>query len=282
VLAAMRRSGARSLWIDADVSRPRKVQDLLEETRNRFGRIDAFVNNAGAGGDFSLFGDVLREHRQSWDAVLRSNFLGPWTAVSLLREIFKGQPGGGTIVNVSTHYADHPYLFRTIYTVSKILLKGLTLSLADRLAGENVRIADVAPSLIAGPRMDWVMRNFAGKFADQFGALPDLRGPEIKTLQERFVRCFDRSAPVAERDSAVKAFLSAVRGSSLSKARRGEMESWFARIREWFVATVPDNPPTNEQVADAVLFAAKNASFLENRFVGVSPLGSFSSFPGEP
>jgi NAD(P)-dependent dehydrogenase (short-subunit alcohol dehydrogenase family) len=281
VLTLMRRSGGRSLWIDADVSRPAKVRALIEETRNRFGKIDAFVNNAGAGGEFSLFGDVLREHRQSWDAVLRSNFLGPWTAISLLREILKNQPEGGAIVNVSTHYADHPYLFRTIYTVSKILLKGLTLALQDRLARENIRIADVAPSLIAGPRMDWVMRNFAGKFADQFGSLPGLRGPEIKNLQERFVRCFDRSLPAPERESSGKAFLSAVRGSSLSKGRRGELESWFARIREWFDATVPDAPPTNEQVADAVLFAAKNARFLEDRFVGVSPLGSFSSFPGE-
>jgi NAD(P)-dependent dehydrogenase (short-subunit alcohol dehydrogenase family) len=281
VLTSMRRLGGRSLWIDADVSRPLKVRALVEETRNRFGKIDAFVNNAGAGGEFSLFGDVLREHRPSWDAVLRSNFLGPWTVLSLLREILKNQPGGGTIVNVSTHYADHPYLFRTIYTVSKILLKGLTLSLKERLAQENIRIADVAPSLIAGPRMDWVMRNFAGKFADQFGSLPDLRGPEIKTLRERFVRCFDRSLPAPERESSGKAFLSAVRESSLSKGRRGELESWFARIREWFDATVPEAPPTNEQVADAVLFAAKNAPFLEDRFIGVSPLGSFSSFPGE-
>ncbi len=280
-LAAMRRSGGRSLWIDADVSRPQRVRALIEETRNRFGKIDAFVNNAGAGGEFSLFGDVLREHRQSWDAVLRANFLGPWTAISLLREIMKNQPGGGTIVNVSTHYADHPYLFRTIYTVSKILLKGLTLSLNTRLANENIHIADVAPSLIAGPRMDWVMRNFAGKFADQFGSLPDLRGAEIKTLQERFVRCFDRSLPPSDRESSGKAFLSAIRGSSLAKARRGDLETWFGRIREWFGATVPENPPTNEQVADAVLFAAKNARFLEDRFAGVSPLGTFSSFPGD-
>ncbi|HEY7585149.1 MAG TPA: SDR family NAD(P)-dependent oxidoreductase, partial [Candidatus Deferrimicrobiaceae bacterium] len=282
VLAEMRRRGGRSLWIDSDVSRPRRVQALIEETRNRFGRIDAFVNNAGAGGEFSLIGDVLRDHRPSWDAVLRANFLGPWTAVSLLREIMKGQPGGGSIVNVSTHYADHPYLFRTIYTVSKILLKALTLSLAPRLAGENIHIADVAPSLIAGPRMDWVMRNYAGKFAEQFGSLRDLRGPETKVLQERFVRCFDRSLPLPEREASAKAFLSSVRGSGMPKSRREDMESWFARIREWFVATVPDDPPTNEQVSDAVLFAAKNARFLEDRFVGVSPLPSFTSFPGEP
>ncbi|MEK6778835.1 MAG: SDR family NAD(P)-dependent oxidoreductase, partial [Candidatus Deferrimicrobiota bacterium] len=80
VLAAIRRHGARSLWIDTDISRPRRVSALIGETRNRFGRIDAFVNNAGAGGDFSRIGDVLREHRQSWDSVLRTNFLGPWEA----------------------------------------------------------------------------------------------------------------------------------------------------------------------------------------------------------
>jgi NAD(P)-dependent dehydrogenase (short-subunit alcohol dehydrogenase family) len=282
VLADMRRRGGRSMWVDSDVSRPRKVQALIEETRNRFGRIDVFVNNAGAGGDFSLVGDVLREHRPSWDAVLRANFLGPWTAVSILREFMKDQAGGGSIVNVSTHYADHPYLFRTIYTVSKILLKALTLSLAPRLAGENIHMADVAPSLIAGPRMDWVMRNYAGKFAEQFGSLRDLRGPETKTLQEQFVRCFDRSLPPAERESSAKSFVSSVRGCSMAKARREGMESWFARIQEWFGATVPADPPTNEQVSDAVLYAAKNARFMEDRFIGVSPLPSFTSFPGEP
>ncbi len=279
VLTAIRRQGARSLWVDSDISRPRKVSALIDETRNRFGRIDTFVNNAGAGGDFSRIGEVLREHRASWDSILRTNFLGPWEAISLLREIMGKQPGGGTIVNVSTHYADHPYVFRAIYTVSKILVKGLTLSLKTRLASERIQIADVAPSLIAGPRMDWVMRNYAGKFADQFGALRDLRSAEVKSLQELFVRCFDRSLPPRERKSASGAFLKSVKESSLPKARRTELETWYSRIEEWFAATVPEDPPTNEQVADAVLFAAKNARFLEDRFVGVSTLGPFLSFP---
>ena len=280
-LTSMRRAGGRTLWIDTDVSRPQKVRALIEETRNRFGRIDAFINNAGAGGDFSLFGDVLREHRQSWDAVLRSNFLGPWTAISLVRDIMRNQPDGGAIVNVSTHYADHPYLFRTIYTVSKMLLKGLTLSLANLLEGENIHIADVAPSLISGPRMEWVMRNYAGKFAEQFGSLRDLRGAESTSLQERLVRSFERSLPLNEREAAAKAFLSGLRECSLPKGRRDDLETWFARIREWFAATVPEHPPTNEQVADAVLFAMKNGRFLESRFLGLSTLAAFSSFPDE-
>jgi enoyl-CoA hydratase len=280
VLSAMRKCGGRSLWIDADISSPRKVRALIEETRNRFGRIDAFVNNAGAGGDFSLFPDVLREHRASWEAVLRCNFLGPWTSIACLADLMKSQTDGGVVVNVSTHYADHPYLFRTIYTVSKILLKGLTLALSARLARDNVRLVDIAPSLIAGPRMNWVMGNYAAKFAEQISAVRDLRAAEGTALKGVFVRCFDRSSSVADRSRAEREFLAAVRGLRLPKSRREELATWFDRIREWFRATVPDAPPTNENVADAVLFAAKNAAFLEDPFIGVTSLPSFSSFPG--
>ncbi|GAB4368064.1 MAG: hypothetical protein Kow00128_13090 [Deltaproteobacteria bacterium] len=279
VLAGIRSRGARALWVDADVSRPASLRALIEETRNRFGRIDAFVNNAGAGGDFSRIGDVLRSHRDSWDSVLRANFLGPWIAISLLREVMRKQEGGGTIVNVSTHYADHPYLFRTIYTVSKILLKSLTLALRDRLAGEGIRIVDVAPSLIAGPRMDWVMRNYAVQFAAQFERIREMGTAERIRLQEKFVESFDRSLPASRREKAASAFLAGVAESRMPKSLRSELEDWYGRAKEWFRCTVPDHPPSNEEVADAVRFGAKTARYLEHPFLGVSPLPEWSSFP---
>ncbi|HEU5360868.1 MAG TPA: SDR family NAD(P)-dependent oxidoreductase, partial [Candidatus Deferrimicrobiaceae bacterium] len=279
VLAKMRQMGARSIWINADISLPQKVRAVIEETRNRFGAIDAYVNNAGIGGNFSLIGDVLRDHRQSWDAVMRCNLLSPWIAISLLREIMRKQADGGTIVNVSTHYADHPYLFRTIYTVSKIVLKALTLSLSNPLREENIRIVDVAPSLIAGPRMDWVMKNYAVKFAEQFERIPGMTAAEARSLQEFFIQSFDRSLPPDRRKKAASSFLSAAGSSRLSKSARAEMDSWYERAKDWFRSTVPDVPPTNEQVADAVLFGTKNARFLDDTFLGVSSLPAFTTFP---
>jgi enoyl-CoA hydratase len=281
VLTQIRRLGGRSIWIDADVSRPQRVRAVIDEARNRFGRIDAFVNNAGAGGDFSLIGDVVREHRPSWEGVLRANFVGPWAAINHLQEIMKNQPDGGTIVDISTHYADQPYLFRTIYTVSKILMKALTLGLKEPLARDNIRIADVAPSLIAGPRMDWVMRNYAGRFAEQFGAVKEIPTADRGTLQDLFLRSFERSLPLDEREAAASKFLAALRESAIPKGVLGDIIDWYGRIQEWFRATVPDVPPTNEQVADAVLYAAKNARFLEDRFLGVSSLPEFATFPGD-
>ncbi|GAB4229586.1 MAG: hypothetical protein OHK0028_03780 [Deltaproteobacteria bacterium] len=279
VLSRMRRSGGRALWIHTDVASPASVRALLAEAKNRFGRIDLVVNNAGAGGDFSRVGEVMRDHRENFAAVLAANFLGPWEAIVAAREIMRGQRTGGSIVNVSTHYADHPYLFRTIYTVSKILLKALTMAGRAELARDGISITDVAPTLIAGPRMEWVMRNYATKFSAGFEDFAELSEPSRKSLVEMFLRSFDGALAAEERSAASRKFLAALRSQKMSKNDRERIEAWYGRIGEWFRSTVPAAPPGNEEVAEAVLFAAKDGRFLENPFLPITTLPPFTSFP---
>ena len=279
VLTRMRRSGGRALWVHTDVSRPGSARALLSETRNRFGRVNLLVNNAGAGGNFSRVGDVMRDHRENFSAVLAANFLGPWEAIVAAREIFRTQPEGGSIVNVSTHYADHPYLFRTIYTVSKILLKALTKASRADLAADGISITDVAPTLIAGPRMEWVMRNYATKFSAGFDDFPGLSPAARKVLTESFLRSFDGALSAEERKAASISFLASLRAQKMLKGTRERIEAWYGRIGEWFRSTVPAAPPGNEDVAAAVLFAAKDGRFLENPFLAITTLPNFTSFP---
>ena len=278
-LTRMRRSGGRALWVHTDVARPGNVRTLLLEARNRFGRIDILVNNAGAGGAFSRVGEVMRDHGENFAAVLAANFLGPWEAIVAAREILRTQPGGGSIVNVSTHYADHPYLFRTIYTVSKILLKALAQAARPELAADGISIADVAPTLIAGPRMEWVMRNYATKFSAGFDEFPSVPPAARKTLTDAFLRSFDGVRSSGEREAASMAFLDTLRTQKMTKGDRRRIEEWYARIGEWFRSTVPSAPPGNEEVAEAVMFAAKDGRFLENPFLAITTLPPFSSFP---
>jgi len=234
--------------VHTDVARPGSVRALLSETRNRFGRVDLLVNNAGAGGNFSRVGEVMRDHRENFAAVLAANFLGPWEAIVAAREILRTQPGGGSIVNVSTHYADHPYLFRTIYTVSKILLKALTKAARPGLATDGISIADVAPTLIAGPRMEWVMRNYATKFAAGFEDFRHLSPANRHALTDPFLRSFDGALSAEERMAAAKSFLAALQARKMPRAAREEIASWYGRIGEWFRSTVPEAPPGNEEV----------------------------------
>jgi enoyl-CoA hydratase len=282
VLTRMRRSGGRALWVHTDVARPGSVRALLFEARNRFGRVDMVVNNAGAGGNFARVGDVMRDHRGNFSSVLGANFLGPWEAIVAAREILRTQQGGGSIVNVSTHYADHPYLFRTIYTVSKILLKALTKAARAELAADGISVADVAPTLIAGPRMEWVMRNYATKFSAGFDDFPGLSPAARKVLTEPFLRSFDGALSAGDRGAASISFLAALRAQKMPKGARERIEAWYGRIGEWFRSTVPTAPPGNEEVAEAVLFAAKDGRFLENPFLAITTLPPFSTFPPQP
>ncbi len=282
LLTRMRRSGGRALWVHTDVARPGSVRALLSEARNRFGRVDLLVNNAGAGGNFSRVGEVMRDHRENFGAVLAANFLGAWEAIVAAREILRTQPRGGSIVNVSTHYADHPYLFRTIYTVSKILLKALTKATREDLAADGISVVDVAPTLIAGPRMEWVMRNYATKFSAAFDDSPGLSATGRKVLADLFLRSFDGALSPEERAAASGKFLAALRAQKIPKGARERIEAWYGRIGEWFRSTVPENPPGNEEVAAAVLFAAKDGRFLENPFLAITTLPPFSSFPPSP
>jgi enoyl-CoA hydratase len=282
VLTRMRRSGGRALWVHTDVAQPGSVRALLSETRNRFGRVDLLVNNAGAGGNFSRVGEVMRDHGENFSSVLAANFLGPWEAIVAAREILRAQPGGGSIVNVSTHYADHPYLFRTIYTVSKILLKALAKAARADLAADGISIADVAPTLIAGPRMEWVMKNYATKFSAGFDDFPGLSAAARKALTDLFLRSFDGALSAEERGAASGKFLSALQAQKMAKGSRERIEAWYGRIGEWFRSTVPAAPPGNEEVAEAVLFALKDGRFLENPFLAITTLPPFSSFPPSP
>jgi hypothetical protein len=140
-------------------------------------------------------------------------------------------------------------------------------------------VTDVAPTLIAGPRMEWVMRNYATKFSAGFDDFPALPPAARKKATDLFLRSFDGSLPARERDAAREEFRDVLRATRMPKALRDSIESWYERIREWFRSTVPSSPPGNAEVAEAALFASKDGKHLENPFLAITTLPPFSSFP---
>jgi len=96
---SVRAAGRRVEVVRADVSRQDDLDALAAGVRRAFGRVDVWINNAGA--------DILtgEEARLSWTEKLdrlvavdlRGTVLASWTAVALMRE----QPAGGVILNMS-------------------------------------------------------------------------------------------------------------------------------------------------------------------------------------
>jgi 3-oxoacyl-[acyl-carrier protein] reductase len=146
VAEEIRALGRRAVTIGADVSRAGDVERLAQETRTALGRIDAWINNAGAD---ILTGEAAGERDEAkWDRVMAVDLKGTWlgsrAAAAALRE-----QGGGAIVNVSWDHVGHGMGNATaaIYAAAKGGVAAMSRCLARELAPE-VRVNVVAPGWI--------------------------------------------------------------------------------------------------------------------------------------
>jgi NAD(P)-dependent dehydrogenase (short-subunit alcohol dehydrogenase family) len=69
--------------------------------------------------------------------------------------------GGGSIVGMSSAAGKHGYAYRTPYSSAKFGVIGLTESLAKELGPDNIRVNAILPGIVAGPRMEGVIRERA-------------------------------------------------------------------------------------------------------------------------
>jgi NAD(P)-dependent dehydrogenase (short-subunit alcohol dehydrogenase family) len=129
--------------IKADVSSEADVARMVEETRERHGRIDILVNNAGLYASLRMraFTEIpLEEWRQVMDVNVGSLFLTCRAVVPVMRE-----QGGGRIVNISsgTPFRGVPFLLH--YVTSKGAIVAFTRALAKELGNDGILVNCVAP-----------------------------------------------------------------------------------------------------------------------------------------
>ncbi|MFF3573678.1 glucose 1-dehydrogenase [Nocardia jiangxiensis] len=137
--------GGRGEYLHVDVTREQDIAAAIDTAIERFGRVDAVVNNAGRVGAWTYLQDITLEEWDATFAVLaRSAFLGTKHAARVMRE-----QGFGAIVNVSsvaalrTGFGPHPY------GAAKAAILQLTRSAARELAPHGVRVNAVTPGGVA-------------------------------------------------------------------------------------------------------------------------------------
>ena len=125
-LAELERTGARALYVPADVRDERLLAAAVQRTVEHFGRLDAAVNAAGVGGDMA----PLEQADQSvWDDVMATNARGVWLAMRHEIPAMLAS-GGGSIVNISSIYGAAGRAAHHAYVASKHAVLGLTRSVA--------------------------------------------------------------------------------------------------------------------------------------------------------
>jgi len=142
-----RGAGVRAVTIQADVAREDQVVTMFETVDRELGRLDALVNNAGINGRRARVDELTADEIT---ALLSTNVLGPLlcSREAVKRMSTKHGGSGGGIVNVSSGsaYIGNPGR-GVLYAVSKGGVNSLLAGLSQEVAGEGVRVNNVAPGL---------------------------------------------------------------------------------------------------------------------------------------
>ena len=186
-----------TLALHCDVADPAGVTRAFAAVAQRFGRLDALVNNAG----IAVFKPLLETTLDDWQRTLAVNLTGAFLCVQAAAPLMR-EAGGGAIVNVTSISGFRASTLRVAYGTSKAALAHLTKQQAAELAALGIRVNAVAP----GP-VDTAMAKAVHTpaiRADYHDAIPLNRYGREEELAEAIVfLCSERASYITGQTLAV-------------------------------------------------------------------------------
>ena len=132
--------GVRTLVIKCDISNESDVKLMTEEIKNRFGKVDVLVNNAGIAIDTTFEDKTVENFRKTLDVNLIGTFL--------VSKYISGIMDKGVIINISsTNGIDTTYPESLDYDASKAGVISLTHNLATEFS-PNIRVNAICPGWV--------------------------------------------------------------------------------------------------------------------------------------
>jgi 3-oxoacyl-[acyl-carrier protein] reductase len=142
--AAVAESLDRAFTVRADLAEPPQVEALVASLKERAGRVDVLVNNAGQNRNAPM----ARMSLDDYDAVT-AIARGTWYLTKLVLRHFMLRQDRGRVINVTSVVGHTGNAGQVPYTMAKAGLDAFTKSLAQELTGRAILVNSVAPGFIA-------------------------------------------------------------------------------------------------------------------------------------
>lgn len=146
--------GVKVLLVKADVSNKEEAEGLVNQTIEKFGKIDVLVNNAGITKDNLL----MRMSEEDFEKVLDINLKGTFLITKFATK-YMMKKRYGSIVNLASVVGVAGNAGQCNYSASKAGVIGFTKSIAKELASRNIRANAVAPGFIKTDMTDVLSDN---------------------------------------------------------------------------------------------------------------------------
>lgn len=130
---------AQTLVLPADVAAENGPKSIIDQTLERFGRIDALINNAG----YAVSQPIIKTDMQTWRKVIDINVTGPIMLTTLALPVMQEQKSG-VIVNISSLAAYDPFPGFGLYAPAKAALTMFTTCTGREAKKIGVRTVGLA------------------------------------------------------------------------------------------------------------------------------------------
>lgn len=154
VVAQCEAAGAQAAGYIMDVTNREQVESVVAQVKERFGRIDVLINNAGITQDARLQKMTLAQ----FDRVIDVNLRGVFHCAQTVADVMVAQ-GSGSIVNASSVVGIYGNFGQTNYAATKFGVIGFTKTWSRELGAKGVRVNAVAPGFITTPMVKAMPEN---------------------------------------------------------------------------------------------------------------------------
>jgi NAD(P)-dependent dehydrogenase (short-subunit alcohol dehydrogenase family) len=177
-VAMIKKVGGEGMFVQTDVRVASQVENMVQQTAKKYGRLDIAFNNAGVGG---IMARLIRTSEEVFDEVVDTNFKGVWLSMKYEIPVML-ERGGGVIVNNSSIAGVSTAERLSVYSGSKHAVVALSNAAAHEYGKDNIRIVAICPGWIK-TRMTEDLR--ASKYADSFrDSIPLKRWGEPEDVAE--------------------------------------------------------------------------------------------------
>jgi len=177
----IKKAGGEAMFVQTDVRIAPQVENMVQQTVKKYGRLDIAFNNAGVGG---IMARLIRTTEETFDEVVDTNFKGVWLSMKYEIPVMLEQ-GGGVIINNSSTAGVSTAERLSVYSGSKHAVVAISNAASTEYGRDNIRVVTVCPGWIK-TRMTEELR--ARKDADAFqSSIPLKRWGEPEEVAEMVI-----------------------------------------------------------------------------------------------
>ncbi len=134
------KAGGQALIVLTELTEEQSIRNLVKVTREKCGRLDILINNAGV----AHLAKLEETSTEDWQHCLWVNARAPFILCREALPLLRKSPAA-CIINIASVVGVKGYPLQSAYTASKHALRGMTISLAEELRDSNVRVHLLCP-----------------------------------------------------------------------------------------------------------------------------------------